>query len=630
MLKKNLKKMDRATRTYLLAMFAVLAAVVGFVSSFPSVREHVVPARNNFRAINPFLAVSDTLIGLKESQIGWPGPIAIAEDRIFVVDRLATQAVIKVFTLQGDFLYTFGAVSEGLFSRVADIALDPAGRVVVLDEAPAILVFTLEGKLEKRIDLAHYEARFHLPYATSILATAEEYYLLSLDRLVRLDKRGQVLGRYSGHQDALTLGLAASQFPMAPAGLLYREGDLWVADSVNGRLLRFSDRGGFDSALPLPQVNQVLPYPTSLELFDGGNFLVVDAARQVLVALSTDGNRLWELPLNPLIENQRGVDVADIAVDAHGGLIYISNFLTGRVERLSVTNGRLRTRQVVLTAQADFIFPEDLAVINNELFILSATPGGNGAKQIFRADLGTRQGSPLIAKGITGAKRLAAGSALLYVLAIDQVFIYTTSGELVNVVGAEIGEWGGFGTVNFFGVEQGPFGMTVDQEGRLWVSDTFRQRLLVFSSEGNFLRQVPLTGGIHPGSLAFAPDGTMLLLDPLAGLVFRLDTLGAQMAVYGGSGNRLGQIGVGEDMAYFGGAMDLLVDGSGHFYVVDTINNRVQKFSPEGRALGAMGNLGSLVGAVNRPQALVFDANTGSYFLADTGNHRVKSVRLGE
>ncbi|MBT9135835.1 MAG: Virginiamycin B lyase [Firmicutes bacterium] len=619
--------MDKKTRTFLLAMVAVLVAVVGYASTFPAVREQG-PAVNRFRrTLELPLQVASVVDGLADNQLGWPGPVAIAGDRLFVVDHLATESIIKVFSLTGEFKHGFGAMGRGGLSSVKDITLDPAGNVVVLDGAPAILVYDQEGQLIKRIDLAHYEARFTLPWANSILATGAEYYILSLDRLVRLDRRGRVLGRYTGREDGLFLGVAASEFPMGPSGLVSWQGATWVADSVHGRLLRLGERGEFDAVFPLPEVEGIRPYPTSMAVGPDDNLLVVDAARQVLVALSSEGTKLWEQRFHQPLENQRGVDVADIVVGPEGRL-YVSNFLTGRVERFGLSSGRLSARQEVLAAKAEFIFPRDLAIIGNALYILNSPAGKEGARQIYRHDLTTGVGGQFVSLGLDGAIRLAAGSDLLYVLTTSQVLIFNTKGELDEVVGVDSGEWGGFGVINLFGLDQGPQGMAVDGEGRLWVSDTFRQRLLLFTAGGKFLQEIALAREIWPTSVAFAPDNTILVLNSFVGQVVRLDSKGVQLAVYGQGGSRLGQLGVVEDMGFLGGAMDLLVDGEGAFYVVDTVNNRVQKFSPQGTPLLAQGNFGSSVGDVNRPQALIPLAGQEVFLLADTNNHRIKFVQF--
>lgn len=614
------------TRTYLLSMLAVLLGVVGFVAALVDFGPQLRPRTVVRQASEAPLQVISTIEGLPPHYLGWPGQVAVAMDRIFVVDRMATDSMIKVFSPQGEFKYGFGALgSEGL-EEVMDITLDPMGNVVVLDASPAIVVFSAEGVRLRRMDLAHFDERFILDWATSIIATESEFFVLSLDRLLRIDLRGRVLSSARGRQDEIFLGVAPSEFHMGPSGMVVREGRVWVADSVHGRLVRLGERGEFDLALPLPKTGDVIPYPTSIALDAAGNFLVVDAAKQMLVALSPEGTKVWEMRLNQLLENQVGADIADIALGPDGR-IYVSNFLTGKIESFIVSNGRQAGRQEIIAARAKFLFPRDLVVDGNALYILGTQAGVNGRAQIYRHDLVLGVGATIVRADLDGAVRLAALNNLLYVLTERRILVFTQAGRLQHVIGEDSSPWGGFGVVSPFGTELGPQAMEVDGEGRIWVSDTFRHRLLIFAASGEFSHEITLGGEIWPAGMAFMPDNTLLIINSLVGQIIHIDQEGQVLGVYGERGSGLGQLGVLEDMGFLGGANDIVVDSQGVFYVVDTINNRVQQFSHEGVPVFAQGNFGSGVGEVYRPQAMVYYPAQGAYFLADMYNHRVKLVQ---
>jgi len=618
---------DRMTRTYLLSMLAVLLGVVGYVTTVVDFGQQMRPRVEARRTAEVPLQVISTLEGLPPQQLGWPGQVAVAKDRIFVVDRLATQPVIKAFSLQGEFKYGFGALgSEGL-AQVMDITLDPEGNVVVLDASPAIVVFNEAGVRIRRMDLSHFDERFTVDWATSIIATEAGFYVLSLDSLLHIDRRGRVLASTRGRQEDIFLGVAPSEFHMGPSGLVMREGRVWVADSVHGRLVRLGEHSDFDLALPLPKAGDVAPYPTSVVVDAEGNFLVVDAAQQTLLALSPDGAKIWEVRLNTRLENQAGADIADIALGPDGK-IYVSNFLTGKIESFSVTNGRQAGRQEILAAEAKFLFPRDLALAGDALYILGSQVGMNRAMQIYRHDLASGQGSTIVRADLGGAVRLATFNGLLYVLTERRILVFTSAGGLQNVIGEDSSPWGGFGVVSPFGTELGPQAIEIDGEGQIWVSDTFRHRLLVFAANGEFSHEVALDAEIWPGGLAFLPDNTLLILNSLAGQIIRTDREGQTLGVHGERGTRLGQLGVLEDMGFLGGAADIVVDSEDVFYVVDTINNRVQQFSLEGAPLFARGNFGSGEGEVYGPQAVAYYPSQAAYFLADMRNHRVKLVQL--
>ena len=70
---------------------------------------------------------------------------------------------------------------------------------------------------------------------------------------------------------------------------------------------------------------------------------------------------------------------------------------------------------------------------------------------------------------------------------------------------------------------------------------------------------------------------------------------------------------------------DLAFDKNGDLYVVEFGNDRIQKFTAEGKPLGTWGGSGREPGRLNRPWALALDSR-GSIHVVDTENHRVQRV----
>ncbi len=68
---------------------------------------------------------------------------------------------------------------------------------------------------------------------------------------------------------------------------------------------------------------------------------------------------------------------------------------------------------------------------------------------------------------------------------------------------------------------------------------------------------------------------------------------------------------------------DLAVTSTRIVYVVDTNNDRVQKFSMFGDLLDSWGSWGSADGKLNRPRGIAVD-KLGNIYIADTDNHRVQ------
>ncbi|MEM7347113.1 MAG: choice-of-anchor Q domain-containing protein [Chloroflexota bacterium] len=79
----------------------------------------------------------------------------------------------------------------------------------------------------------------------------------------------------------------------------------------------------------------------------------------------------------------------------------------------------------------------------------------------------------------------------------------------------------------------------------------------------------------------------------------------------------------GANSGQFEHPQDLVTDGDGNIYVVDTNNHRVQIFNGSGVPISAWGQQGSLDGQFESPTALTIDSANHIY-VADTANHRIQ------
>ena len=86
------------------------------------------------------------------------------------------------------------------------------------------------------------------------------------------------------------------------------------------------------------------------------------------------------------------------------------------------------------------------------------------------------------------------------------------------------------------------------------------------------------------------------------------------MFLWGSNGGGQGQ---------FSGPHGIEVDDEGNVYVVDTGNNRVQKFNSDGEFLLTWGSFGAGDGQFNHPHGVGIGPN-GHIFVSETGNNRVQ------
>lgn len=177
-------------------------------------------------------------------------------------------------------------------------------------------------------------------------------------------------------------------------------------------------------------------------------------------------------------------------------------------------------------------------------------------------------------------------------------------------------------------------GIAVCPQGRIFVTDEFNHRVLVYAPGFSLLASIGAHGTgagefRYPRGIAIAPDGTVYVADAWN---HRIAVIGPDLAVKGSIG-KLGT-GAGELDEPCGVAF---VNGS--LAVLEKSNHRIQLFTPDGVSTAIFGARGSVdeqtrfyavpvhpeifcPPVFEFPTALAADA-AGNFYVADTNNHRV-------
>jgi DNA-binding beta-propeller fold protein YncE len=156
-----------------------------------------------------------------------------------------------------------------------------------------------------------------------------------------------------------------------------------------------------------------------------------------------------------------------------------------------------------------------------------------------------------------------------------------------------------------------PIGIAVDTSDNIYVADSARACIYVFDKKGKFLRYL---GRDRDDMNLKRPTG--LAVDSEHGLLYIADTLRHQVLVFTLEGDPvkiIGHRGAGQGEFNFPAALTF---AKGSLYVVDTMNFRIQVFTREGNFLDSYGQLSEQEHRFNRPKGIAVDTE-GKVYVVD-------------
>lgn len=178
-----------------------------------------------------------------------------------------------------------------------------------------------------------------------------------------------------------------------------------------------------------------------------------------------------------------------------------------------------------------------------------------------------------------------------------------------------------------------PIGVAVAPDGAILVVDSANARVERFRADGSFLDIwgesdsgsifTRTANGLGPTGITTGPDGLTWVADTWGHRVVALDANGQLARTIGGP-----TVDLGDDAArvaespgsFFGPRAVAITDDA--IYVVDTGNERVQQFTPEGTFVRAWGGHGSAPGQLIEPVGIAVGPD-GNLYVADSGNARI-------
>ena len=145
------------------------------------------------------------------------------------------------------------------------------------------------------------------------------------------------------------------------------------------------------------------------------------------------------------------------------------------------------------------------------------------------------------------------------------------------------------------GMFNGPWGVAVNEQNEIAVTDYNNNRVQIFSSDGTYLRSFGSYGDkegefFHPTGIAYLNNGNIVVAD----------SGNDRLQIFTGQGEYLTQIGSGENLDHqFDYPWGLSVDSDGNIIVADSNNKLIKIFTPSGQFLRKFGGEDLLVDPIH-------------------------------
>ncbi len=431
-------------------------------------------------------------------------------------------------------------------------------------------------------------------------------------------------------------GKGEGQFTYLTSMAFDVSGNVWVVDSGNDRVQKFSSEGSYLSAFGSKGTGAGQfeePWGVAINK-NTGNIYVTDSSNNRVQEFSSTGAfvRTWGFGVSDgksefevctsgckagVVGSGSGQfsDPIGIGVDGSGN-VWVADGSNSRVEEFSAEGAYLKKVGSKGSGNLQFKEPNGLTFSGKNLYVSdygnSRIEELSGSGAYIRTFGGKGSGNGQFDATYGVAADPVSGNLYVADAGNNRVQEFTTTGTFVTKFGSE-----GSGNGQF----DGPLGVAVNSEGGIYVGDFGHSRVEEFEPVPSAPAYTAKIGSVGSGNGQFkepkgvdiAKNGNLFVLDSSNSRVQELSPSGTYLNKFGSSGTGSGQM---------KGPYGMAVDAKGDVWVADTGNDRVDEFNEKREFVQAFG-----WGVSNGEEKLEVCTSTCQAGIAGSGTGQFKEMK---